>query len=173
MAACGATFSVTSANMGLFLSHSRPTVKNDNPYIESFFKTLKYNPGYPRRFASIDDARIWLADFFNWYITIHRHSGIGVVTPEQRRSGISSQLFEKRNKTFLVAWKKHPERFPKKVPIIWKEQKVVFLNPSDDTKKSDNCDNYIGTKRRSTRAGLRVRNQVKLLLWRVRLTWKP
>ena len=37
----GATFSVWLATLGMFLSHSRPLVKNDNPYIESFFRTLK------------------------------------------------------------------------------------------------------------------------------------
>ena len=131
----GATFAVTLANMGMFLSHSRPMVKNDNPFIESFFRTLKYHAGYPRRFATIDDARSWLADFINWYNTVHRHSGIGYVTPQQRRTGISSQLFAKRNETLVAAWKKHPERFPKKGPRMWKERSVVYLNPSQETRK--------------------------------------
>ena len=33
-----------------------PLVKNDNPFIDSFFRTLKYHAGYPRRFATIDEA---------------------------------------------------------------------------------------------------------------------
>lgn len=131
----GATFAVTLANMGMFLSHSRPMVKNDNPYIESFFRTLKYHAGYPRRFDSLDTARIWLADFIDWYNTTHRHSGIGYVTPQQRRRGVSGKLFEKRNKTLQEAWKKRPDRFPKKGPRLWKEKTIVYLNPSDDTRR--------------------------------------
>ena len=93
------SFAVTLANMGMFISHSRPLVKNDNPFIESFFRTLKYHAGYPRRFAAIDETRSWTADFINWYNTIHRHSGIGYVTPVQRRTGASFILFAKKNRT--------------------------------------------------------------------------
>lgn len=31
--------------------------KDDNPFIESFFKTLKYRCGYPHYFESIEHAR--------------------------------------------------------------------------------------------------------------------
>ena len=48
-------------------SHSRPRVLNDNPYIESHFKTLKYRPNYPERFDSITAARSWCRTFFHWY----------------------------------------------------------------------------------------------------------
>lgn len=33
-------------------SHSRPRVSNDNPYSEALFKTLKYGPEFPERFAA-------------------------------------------------------------------------------------------------------------------------
>ena len=33
-------------------SHSRPHVSNDNPYSEAQFKTLKYCPAFPDRFAA-------------------------------------------------------------------------------------------------------------------------
>ena len=45
----GATFAVWLTTLGLFLSHSRPLVQNDNPYIESFYKTLKYHASCPGR----------------------------------------------------------------------------------------------------------------------------
>ena len=38
------------ADLGVTQSHSRPHVSNDNPYSEAQFKTLKYRPGFPRRF---------------------------------------------------------------------------------------------------------------------------
>jgi putative transposase len=45
------------ADLGITKTHSRPHVSNDNPYSESQFKTLKYRPGFPNRFGSIQDAR--------------------------------------------------------------------------------------------------------------------
>jgi putative transposase len=45
------------ADLGVTQSHSRPRVSNDNPYSEAQFKTLKYRPGFPARFASIEAAR--------------------------------------------------------------------------------------------------------------------
>src|SRR5215213_2481168 len=40
------------ADLGVTKTHSRPHVSNDNPYSEAQFKTLKYRPGFPDRFAS-------------------------------------------------------------------------------------------------------------------------
>ena len=57
------------------------TSRNDNPYSESQFKTLKYRPDFPDRFGSIEDARAFCQRFFRWYNAEHRHSGIGFHTP--------------------------------------------------------------------------------------------
>lgn len=102
----------------MFLSHSRPLVKNGNPYIESFFRTLKYHAAYPGRFSSMKDAREWMGDFINWYNATHRHSGIGYMTPQQRRNGEDIILFEKRNQTLKEAWERLPHRFPKNGPKL-------------------------------------------------------
>jgi putative transposase len=45
------------AELGVTKSHSRPQVSDDNPYSESQFKTLKYQPEFPDRFGSIEHAR--------------------------------------------------------------------------------------------------------------------
>lgn len=42
--------------LGVTKSHSRPCVSNDNPFIKSHFKTLKYRPDHPDRFADITTA---------------------------------------------------------------------------------------------------------------------
>ncbi len=131
----GATFSVWLASLGMFISHSRPLVKNDNPYIESFYRTLKYHAAYPGRFATIEHARIWMGDFIDWYNRMHRHTGLGYITPEQRRNGEDVRLFALRNETLHKAFLHHPERFPKGGPKTWKVQRVVYLNPSNETKK--------------------------------------
>ncbi|WP_449372360.1 transposase [Arthrobacter psychrolactophilus] len=42
---------------GVELSHNRPYVSNDNPFSESGFRTMKYRPGYPRIFKTVETAR--------------------------------------------------------------------------------------------------------------------
>ena len=75
------------ADLGVAKSHSRPHVSNDNPYSEAQFKTLKYRPGFPARFGSIEDARAFCRTFFGWYNIEHRHSGIGLLTPATVHAG--------------------------------------------------------------------------------------
>jgi len=70
------------SDLGITKTHSRPYVSNDNPYSEAQFKTLKYQPEFPDRFGSIRDSRSFCRPFFNYYNTEHRHSGIGLMTPE-------------------------------------------------------------------------------------------
>jgi len=48
-------------------THNRPYTSTDNPYSEAQFKTLKYRPGFPQRFDSIEQARAFCRQFFAWY----------------------------------------------------------------------------------------------------------
>lgn len=73
-------------------SHSRPHVCDDNPYSEAQFKILKYRPDFPERFGCIEDARVHCQQFFPWYNTAHRHSGIGLMTPESVHYGRAAGL---------------------------------------------------------------------------------
>lgn len=130
----GATMIVTLHALGVIPSFSRPRVSNDNPYIESLFKTLKYTAGYPGHFKDLDHARVWMAEFVNWYNTEHRHSAIGFVTPTQRRSGEYKEIINTRNKTMEQARILHPERWGKK-SRIWKATEEIFLNPNADTRE--------------------------------------
>ncbi len=45
---------------GIVPSFFRPRISDDNPYIASSFKTLKYACGYPHHFKSLDHVRMWL-----------------------------------------------------------------------------------------------------------------
>ena len=111
------------ATLGAFLdkllvsrSYSRPRCSNDNAFIESWHKTLKYTVGYPKTFSSLDHARGWYANFVQWYNTEHLHSGIGYVTPHQKRSGQSEAIYAKRNKCIQEARERNPLR--------WRQGKV-------------------------------------------------
>ena len=52
------------ADLGVAKTHTRPYTSTDNPYSEAQFKTLKYRPGFPRRFGSLQDARAFCQAFF-------------------------------------------------------------------------------------------------------------
>jgi len=55
------------ADLGVTKTHNRPYTSTDNPYSEAQFKTLKCRPGFPRRFDSIDRARAFCREFFDYY----------------------------------------------------------------------------------------------------------
>jgi transposase InsO family protein len=129
----GSMLLVTLHQLGVLPTFSRPRVSNDNPFIESFFKTVKFTPGYPGRFRDIEHAREWMADFVDWYNTEHLHSGIGYITPEQRHSGQVKKIMRFRNEVMDEARKQQPERFSGK-PVRWSEHPVVYLNPSVNTR---------------------------------------
>ena len=104
------------ADLGVTKTHSRPHVSNDNPYSESQFKTLKYRPAFPERFGSVQHVRELCRGFFCWYNTEHRHSGIGLMTPEAVHHGRAEQLHEDRRKVLSVFFDAPPERFVKGRP---------------------------------------------------------
>jgi putative transposase len=109
-------------------SYSRPGVCDDNPFSESMFRTLKYHPGYPERFESIEDAKTWMRSFVEWYNTTHRHSGIGFVTPQQRRSGADFAILETRRTTYETARAANPARWSGNLRK-WSRPETVTLNP--------------------------------------------
>jgi len=119
------------ADLGVTKSHSRPYTSTDNPYSEAQFKTLKYQPEFPERFGSPEDARAFLRRFFLWYNTDHRHSGIGLVTPAQRHHGTDRIVYEKRQDVMTAFYERHPERFVKGRPSPPQLPGDVWINKPD------------------------------------------
>jgi len=122
------TFAQLLTDLGVAKSHSRPSVSNDNPFSESAFKTLKYRPGYPERFGSIEDARSFCRTFFTWYNTEHHHSGIAMLTPENVHYNSHQEVLNARSSTLVKAFQLHPERFVKGVPLVKKVPSMVWIN---------------------------------------------
>lgn len=104
------------ADFGVTKSHSRPHVSDDNPYSESQFKTLKYQPDFPPRFDSIEHARAFCQTFFAWYNHEHRHAGIGYLTPAATYHGQALQLYDARQTVLDAAFRLNPERFTQRHP---------------------------------------------------------
>ncbi len=133
----GATMLATMQKLGVVPSFSRPSVSNDNPFSESLFKTLKYVPLYPSKpFASLDEARHWVAGFANWYNHSHHHSGLKFVTPAQRHDGKDVAILEQRKAVYEEAKRQHPERWSGKTRN-WNHEAVVMLNPANRKEENE------------------------------------
>ena len=104
------------ADLGITKTHSRPYTSTDNPYSEAHFKTLKYRPSFPARFSSIEEARSFCREFFDWYNHQHRHAGIGLMTPDAVHHGRAEELQAKRTVVLTQAYLRTPERFVKARP---------------------------------------------------------
>ena len=110
-------------------SHSRPYVSDDNPYSESQFKTMKYRPDFPARFGCIEDARAHCQAFFAWYNTMHRHSGIGYMTPHSVHFGHVEATLATRQTALDTAFLAHPNRFKGKLPQPPSMPTAAWINP--------------------------------------------
>ncbi len=124
------------ADLGLTKSHSRPHVSNDNPYSEAQFKTLKYRPAFPDRFGGLEHARSFCYEFFTYYNTEHRHSGLGMLTPESVHYGYAEEILAAREQTLRRAYSTHPERFVQGPPQLPELPSEVWINPPRISDKS-------------------------------------
>jgi len=124
------------ADLGVTQSHSRPHVSNDNPFSESQFKTFKYRPDFPDRFASIEAARLHCRTFFGWYNDDHRHTGLGLHTPADVHYGTAEAVRDKRAGVLNAAFAAHPERFIRKPPEPPKLHTETWINQPDNTEEN-------------------------------------
>jgi putative transposase len=117
------------ADLGVTKSHSRPYTSNDNPFSESHFKTLKYQPEFPKRFGCIEDAKAFCRRFFNWYNQDHHHAGLGLMTPDQVHYGQADAIHAARQVTLDHAFLANPERFVHKAPQPPAKPTAAWINP--------------------------------------------
>jgi putative transposase len=116
------------AQLVVGLSYSRPRVSNDNPFIESHFRTMKYRPDYPGRFMGMPDSMVWAQRFFTWHNFNHRHQGLGFLTPATVHYGYSESVLQARRATLAAAHARHPERFVKGAPRLPMPPSAVTIN---------------------------------------------
>ena len=124
------------ADLGVTKTHSRPHVSNDNPYSEAQFKTLKYSPSFPERFGSIQDARTFCQGFFSWYNSVHKHTGIGLMTPEQVHYGQAKKIQAQREAVLANAFKEHEKRFKGKMPKPFPLPEAAWINKPESSQKA-------------------------------------
>jgi putative transposase len=132
----GATMLATLQQLGVIPSFSRPSVSNDNPYSESLFRTLKYQPTYPEQpFIDLLSARQWVKGFVEWYNSDHLHSAIKFVSPGQRHAGLDREILAKRTQVYKQAERKHPNRWSGNIRN-WEPVSDVHLNPEKGKNKA-------------------------------------
>lgn len=119
------------ANLQVAKSHSRPYTPDDNPYSEAQFKTMKYRPDFPDRFASLQAALTWARPFFGWYNHQHRHSALALMTPAMVHYGLVEQIQAQRQQVLQAAYETHPERFVRGEPTLPKLPAEVWINKPD------------------------------------------
>lgn len=127
------TTALMLADLGVVKSHSRPHTSNDNPFSEAHFKTLKYQPEFPKRFETIDEARAFCRRFFAWYNEDHHHAGIGLMTPNQIHFGQAGAVYTARQVTLDAAFISTPERFVRQPPKPPQVPAAVWINPPKNT----------------------------------------
>jgi transposase InsO family protein len=125
----GATMVAKMQELGVMPSLSRPHTSDDNAFSEALFRTLKYRPSYPDgAFASLEEARGWVAAFVAWYNGEHLHSGIRFVTPEDRHKGREGEILAQRERVYEAARSRRPDRWTR-ATRNWAPIEVVRLNP--------------------------------------------
>ena len=120
------------ADLGVTQSHSRPHVSNDNPYSEAQFKTLKYRPAFPARFASVEAARAHCQEFFR---LVQQRAPPRRARPAHRRRRPPRPRPNRPGRARPVldaAYHAHPERFVSKPPAPPKLPGTSWINPPQE-----------------------------------------
>jgi hypothetical protein len=88
----------------LKLEFARPYTPDDNAWIETFIKYMKYHPECPESFETVQDVIDWVAKFYGLY-NDHPHSALGYVRPNDEHAGLGNTIRAQRKENLLVARK--------------------------------------------------------------------
>ena len=116
-------------DLAITAGHSRSRVSNDNPMSESQFNTMKYQPDSPRRFQSLEHARLWCEDYVDWYNFSHHQSGVANFTPAQVFIGQHHEIAGLRQEVLSQSYQRNPKRFVKGSPTVKMQPNIVYINP--------------------------------------------
>jgi len=88
-----------------------------------------YRPDFPDRFGSIEHARAHCTDFFSWYNTEHRHSGLGLHRPHDVHFALAEARRDRRAAILTAAYVATPERFVRRPPTPAPLPTAAWINP--------------------------------------------
>lgn len=92
------------------LLYSRPHTPDDNPWIESFNKSLKYHPAKPDKFETVQDVIDWV-ELHRQLHNDHPHSALGYVRPNDEHEGLGDNIRKERKEDLKVASKARLEYY--------------------------------------------------------------
>jgi len=128
------TLRVKLEELGVASSYSRPEVSNDNPYLGSLFRTVKYHPRWScEGLEHLGAGCLWVKGYVQWYNHEHRDSRIKCVTQRQRHSGEDVDLLKKRHALYRKM--RHAIRHVGRTTRNWKHVPIVELNPKHHKEK--------------------------------------
>ncbi len=84
------------------LEFARPYTPDDNAWIETFIKYMKYHPECPEGFETVQDVADWVGKFQRLYNN-HPHSSLGYVRPNDEHDGLGNAIRQQRKKNLLTA----------------------------------------------------------------------
>ena len=87
------------------LEFARPYTPDDNAWIESLIKYMKYHPECPESFETVRDVADWVARFQELY-NDHPHSSLGYVRPNDEHAGLGNSIRDKRQENLKLAAQK-------------------------------------------------------------------
>ncbi len=116
-------------DLGLFKSHSRPRVSNDNPYSEALFGTTKEH--MPEHFDSIAQGRAFFSDTFEAYNNERKHVGLQMLTPSTVHFGKVDEVLAAKQVALDEAYRLNPVRFPHGPPVAKRPPIEVWINKPD------------------------------------------
>lgn len=117
--------------LGVMASFSRPRISDDNPHMESEFKTMKYQPDFPSRFEAYSHAVAWCEDYHTWYNYHHHHAAIAFYTPADLFFGQVEAVWATRQAALDRAFEANPERFVQGRPVAPRPPEATEINPAD------------------------------------------
>lgn len=88
--------------LGAPVHFGRPHTPDDQAWIESFIKTLKYHRDVPQSFKLVDDVVKWITRFADIYNN-DPHSSLDYVTPLQTLSGQKEVILNQRKQNLAAA----------------------------------------------------------------------
>jgi len=86
------------------LVYARPYTPDDNPWIEAFNKSLKYNVAVPDTFETVQDVIDWV-ELHRKNHNHHPHSSLGYVRPNDEHEGLGDVIREERKDNTKLAIK--------------------------------------------------------------------
>ena len=87
------------------LEFARPYTPDDNAWIETFIKYMKYHPECPEYFETVQDVIDWVAKFQKLY-NDHPHSSLGYVRPNDEHAGLGNAIRQRRQDNLKLAAQK-------------------------------------------------------------------